>query len=116
MKKELGEKGFIKGLFWFFLVGVLIFVGISFSRPYYRSYTLGSHTRDFLKTEVGNVAAIRKNIMQDAQELGINLGEGNLSVVINENKLVKVKATWQDTVDFWGYYQKTFDFEMNEEY
>ena len=32
------------------------------------------------------------------------------------NKIVKVKATWSETVDFWGYYQKKIDFVMEEEY
>jgi len=115
MKNGLGEKGLIKTLFWLFFLGVLIFVGISFSKPYYRSYTLGAHTRDFLKTDIGDVNAIRNNVMKDAAELGIKLSESDLFVTIDK-KIVKVKATWKDTVDFWGYYQKTFDFEMYEEY
>ena len=39
----------------------------------------------------------------------------NLEVAVDK-KNVKVKATWSETVDFWGYYQKTFDFVMEEDY
>ena len=115
MKKKLGEKGFIKTLFGLLLLGAIMVSLVLLGKPYYRSYTLGAHTRDFLKTEIGNIDIIRTNIMKDAAELGIKLNEADLSVTI-ENKIVKVKAKWKDTVDFWGYYQKTFDFEMAEEY
>jgi hypothetical protein len=115
MKNGIGEKGFIKGLFWLLLLGAIMVSLMLFGKPYYRSYTLGAHTRDFLKTDIGDVNAIRKNVMKDAAELGIKLSESNLSVTI-DNKVVKVKANWKDTVDFWGYYQKTFDFEIYEEY
>ncbi len=60
----------------------IVFVGISFGKPYYRYYTLSSHTRDFLKTDVGNIDAIRKNVMKDAAELKVPLDEKNLDVVI----------------------------------
>ncbi len=115
MKRNMGEKGFIKALLGLLLLAAIIVSLVLFAKPYYRSYTLGAHTRDFLKTEIGDVAKIRENVMKDADELGIKLNDSDLTVTI-ENKIVKVKATWQDTVDFWGYYQKTFDFEMNEEF
>ena len=115
MKNGLGEKGFIKALFGLLLLGAIMVSLVLFGKPYYRSYMLGAHTRDFLKTEIGNVGMIKNNIMKDAAELGIKLNEKDLSVYL-DNKIIKVKATWKDTVDFWGYYQKTFDFEMYEEY
>ena len=115
MKTKLGEKGFIKTLFGLLFLGAIMVCLVLFGKPYYRSYTLGAHTRDFLKTEIGNVDMIRSNVMKDAAELGIKLNEADLSVTIDK-KVVKVKATWKDTVDFWGYYQKTFDFDMYEEY
>ncbi len=115
MKKISEEKGFIKTLFGLLLFGAIMVSLVLFGKPYYRSYTLGAHTRDYLKTEIGDIAKIRSNVMKDAAELGIKLSESDLSVTI-DSKIVKVKATWKDTVDFWGYYQKTFDFEMYEEY
>jgi len=115
MKRRLGEKGFIKTLFGLLLLGAIIVSLVLFAKPYYRSYTLGAHTRDFLKTEIGDINAIRSNVMKDAAELGIKLNEADLFVTLDK-KVVKVKAAWKDTVDFWGYYQKTFDFEMYEEY
>ena len=115
MMKKIGERGFVKGFFGLFILVAVVFVLISFGKPYYRYYELGSLTRDFLKTDVGDINAIRKDIINNAAELKVPLDEKDLEVRI-EKKIVKVKATWSETVDFWGYYQKKFDFVMEEEY
>ncbi len=115
MMKKIGERGFVKGFFGLCILVAIVFVLISFGKPYYRYYTLGSHTRDFLKTDVGDINAIRKNITDNAVELKVPLDENDLEVRI-EGKMIKVRANWSETVDFWGYYQKKFDFVMEEEY
>lgn len=118
MKNSMGEKGFIKTLFTLLIFGAIVVLLIVFVQPYYRSYTLGSLTRDYLKSHVGDSAdldGIKKSIMKDAADLGIKLNENDISVAMVQ-RLVKVKVTWKDTVDLWGYYQKTFDFVMEEEY
>jgi len=112
---KIGNKGGIKGIFWLLVLVVVVFVGISFAKPYFKYYRLGSDTRDFLKSDIGNVEVIKKDIMKNAKELNVPLDESNVDVVIVK-KLVKVKATWSETVDFWGYYNKKLDFVMEEEY
>jgi hypothetical protein len=115
MKYRIGEKGFVKGLFIVLIIVACAFVAISFGKPHYRYLMLGSHTRDILKSELGNVETIKKQTLENAKELGIPLDEKNLEVFLDK-KIIRVKATWSETVDFWGYYQKKFDFAMNEEY
>ena len=115
MMKKIGDRGSVMGFFWLIILVAVVFVGISFGKPYYRYYTLGSHTRDFLKSDIGEIPAIRKDIMDNAAELKVPLDEKDLEVVV-VNKIIKVKATWSETVDFWGYYQKKIDFAMEEEY
>ncbi len=115
MKDKIGDKGFIKGFFTILLLVAVVFVLISFGKPYLRYYTLGSHTRDFLKMEIGNIDVIRAKIKEEAKELNIPLEDKDLEVTLDQ-KTIRVKATWSETVDFWGYYQKKLDFTMNEEY
>ena len=115
MKYRIGENGFVKGLFIVLIIVACAFVAISFGKPHYRSLMLGSHTRDILKSEIGNIETIKKQTLENAKELGIPLDEKNLEVVLDK-KIIRVKATWSETVDFWGYYQKKFDFALNEEY
>lgn len=119
MKQGMGDKGFIKSLLGLLLLAAVIFVGVSFGKPYYRYHTLTRRTTEAVEYQGGRISVpdLRAKIMADAAELGITtLTEENLRVTINEAKLIKVHATWSDTVDFWGYYQKQFDFVMNEEY
>ena len=70
----------MKGFLALCLLVAIVFVGVSFGKPYYRYYSLDSHTRDFLKSDVYNVETIRQNIMDDAAELKVPLDEGNLEV------------------------------------
>ena len=115
MNKGIGEKGLIKGIFIVLVLVAVVFLSISFGTPYYRYYVLGSHTRDILKSEIGRIETIRTKIMEEAKELNVPLDEENLEVVLDK-KIIRVNASWTDTVDFWGYYEKKIDFSINEEY
>ncbi len=117
MKRGLGNRGFVKLIFILLLLVGIAFVGISFGKPYFRYNTLRSHTKDILLSDLNSVELIKKNIMEDAAKLNIPLEEENLQVVlIPTSKIIKVKATWSEVVDFWGYYQKQLDFVMETEY
>lgn len=117
MRDGIGRRGFVKLIITLLLLVGIVFVGMSFGKPYYRFNTLRSHTKDILLQDIGNVDLIKKKIMEDAAELNVPLEEGNLEVVIiPTTKMTKVKATWSEVVDFWGYYQKKFDFVMETEY
>jgi hypothetical protein len=114
MKERIGEKGLVKGIFIILVLVAVAFLLISYGKPYYRYYLLGSHTRDILQLEIGNVETIRTKIMGEAKELNVPLDGENLEVV-RDLKVARVKASWTETVDFWGYYQTKLDFSMNEE-
>ncbi len=115
MRKVAGSRGFIKFILVLAIFVALVFVGISFGRPYYRYNALRSDTKDTLMMELGNVQSIKEKIMADAASLHVPLKEEDLDVTIQEKK-VKVKATWSEVVDFWGYYSKKLDFTVEEEY
>jgi hypothetical protein len=115
MKDGTGSRGFVKLIFILAIFVAFVFVGFSFGKPYYRYYTLRSFTHDMLEEQVGNVQTIREKVLADAVELNIPLKEGDLGVT-QEEKSIKVTATWSEVVDFWGYYRKQLDFTMDEEY
>ena len=116
MKKNIDRKGSVTVLLSLLILAALVFVGVSFFKPYYRYNTLKSHAKDLLVAETGNQAGtlkmIEEKIRADAAELNIPLKEEDLSVEPNGEKGIKVKATWSEVVDFWGYYQKKLDFNM----
>ncbi|MDA8240579.1 MAG: hypothetical protein M0Z67_09455 [Nitrospiraceae bacterium] len=118
MRTGSENRGFIKGFFLLALFVGVSFLLISFGKPYYRYNTLRSHTKDILMMELGNIGTIKENVMAEAVELHVPLEEENLSVTQQgpNGKVIKVKATWSETVNFWDYYQKRLDFDMEEEY
>lgn len=115
MNNRFDNRGFIKFLFTLGVLVAVAFVLISFGKPYYRYYTLKSYTHDELLMEVGATNVIRRKVLERAAELGIPLQAGNLEVTKNA-KVVTVKASWSEVVDFWGYYSKRLDFDMKEAY
>jgi hypothetical protein len=115
MRDGIGSRGFVKLVFIIAVFVALVFVGFSFGRPYYRYNTLRSYTQDRLEMELGNLKTIKEKVLEDAASLNIPLKEENLEVT-QEGKKVRVKATWSEVVDFWGYYRKQLDFNMDVEY
>jgi len=117
MKGRIGRQGSITTWLLLLMFGAIVFVGISFGRPYIRYNTLRSHTKDILSSEIGVLPVIKEKILAEAAELKVPLKEENLEVTKGSlNKIITVKATWSETVNFWDYYQKQLDFDMEVEY
>lgn len=115
MKGRIGREGSITTWLFLLVFIALVFVGISFGKPYFRYNTLRSHTKDILSSEISSLPAIREQVLQEAKELNVPLQDENLEVT-KVNKIIKVKATWSETVNFWDYYKKQLDFVMEVEY
>ncbi len=118
MKSIGGKRGFISitTILLFLVIVAAAYVGISFARPYIRYNTLRMHTTDILESELKSLPAIKQEVLKDAAELKIPLSEENVEVTVSPMKVIKVKATWSETVNFWDYYQKQLDFVMEVDY
>jgi hypothetical protein len=114
MRDGIGSSGFVKLILILAIFVGLAFVGISFGKPYYRYYTLSSFTNDALEMGIDNLQTLREKVLSDAAKLNIPLKEGDLEVT-EDGKRIRVRATWSEVVDFWGYYRKQLDFTMDEE-
>jgi len=115
----IGNQGFIKGFLLLVLLAGIGYVGISFGAPYYRFNTLRSTTKDILSQEnpvQQNIPLIKEKILAEARKLNVPLSESGLTVVLSNEKVFKVRATWSETVNFRDYYSKRLDFDMDTEY
>ena len=109
------RQGFIKGFLMLLVLVAVVYAGVSFGKPYYRYNTLRSYTKDILLMQLGGVETIREKVLEEAANLNIPLQKENLRVTKVE-KIIKVNAKWSEVVDFWGYYKKRLDFNMDVEY
>lgn len=117
MKDRLNGRGNIQAILVIALLVAVVFVLISYARPYYRYYTLKSFTHDELLMDVGAVNLIRQNVLRRAAQLGVPLAADNLDVNKDMvNKVITVKAHWTEDVDFWGYYNTKLHFDFEEKY
>ncbi len=117
MRDGLGSRGSVKSIFVLAVLVALVYVGISFGRPYYRFIAFRSDTTDTLEEDFGDqdLKTIREKVLADASSLKVPLNEEDLEVT-KDDKRVRVRATWSEVVDFWGYYRKQLDFAIDEEY
>jgi hypothetical protein len=113
MKDKLGNKGFVRR-FHLILISLFLLIGIPYAKPYYRYYALLWHTGDTMKIET-NSKNIKEKIMEYAKSKKVPLMKENLTVDIDK-MTVKVKAHWNDKVDYFGYYQKKLTFSIDEEF
>jgi hypothetical protein len=96
MKGRFGNQGFIRGFLMLVVIVAFLFVGLKFTGPYYRSYSVGSHTRDYLRLlTTTNVEAIKRNVIELANESGVLLNGRSVVVTYDINsKTVRVRAEW----------------------
>lgn len=101
-----------KAIIWLFILALLVYSGFQFGMPYYRYSAFKSDAKEIARTSLGGEEKARQQIFHRAQELKVPLRENDIQV-IRVDKLIQVKASWSETVDLLGLYQKTLHFTVN---
>ncbi len=115
MKKEgllNNENGFFKFAFVTALIVFAMYAGLQFGMPFYRYSTLKTDATEFARISVGDLEKTRAQIAERAEELKLPITEKDIEVV-REGKLVRVRASWSETVDILGLYQKKIVFNLD---
>lgn len=108
------EKGFIKFFFVVLVLAFLVYAGIEFGMPYYKYSAFKSDVKELARVSVGDIEKTKVQILGRAQELKIPITAEDIQVTKAE-KMVKVRASWSETVDMLGVYQKTLNFRIDVE-
>lgn len=115
MKKEgllNNENGFFKFAFVTALIVFAMYAGLQFGMPFYRYSTLKTDATELARISVGDLEKTRAQIAERAEELKLPITEKDIEVV-REGKLVRVRASWSETVDILGLYQKKIVFNLD---
>lgn len=108
------ENGFIKFIFIMLVLASLVYAGLKFGMPYYRYSAFKSDTKELARISIGDTEKTRAQIFERAQELKLPLEENDIKVT-KTVRGVRVQASWSETVDLLGLYQKKFNFAVDEE-
>lgn len=114
MKVLNNENGFIKFIFTMLVLASLVYAGLKFGMPYYRYSAFKSDTKELARISIGDTEKTRAQIFERAQELKLPLEENDIKVT-KTVRGVRVQASWPETVDLLGLYQKKFNFAVDEE-
>jgi hypothetical protein len=103
-----------KVIFYLTLVGLFIYVGILFGLPHYDYRVFKSDIKETLAWSVEKMGdeAFRQEIMKYANESHIPIQPEDI-VITQTDKRRDVAVAWQVTVDLFGVYQKTYDFQVD---
>lgn len=108
------EKGFIKFTLVTIILVFFVYLGIQFGIPYYKHSAFQSDVKELARISLGDTDRTRAQIFEMARELKLPLEEKAILVTRTE-KTVRVKTSWEDTVDILGFYQKTLKFTVDVE-
>ena len=113
--RHLGNQGgFIKPLFWIFVVIAIAYSSIQFGMPYYRYQMLKADAKDFARSELGNVEKTKAKLSESAENMKIPIKADDITVSRNKD-IIRIRTSWSETVDLLGLYQKTLRFDLNVE-
>jgi hypothetical protein len=108
------EKGFIKFILVTIILVFCVYLGIKFGIPYYKHSAFKSDVKELARISLGDTNKTRAQIFELAQGLKLPLEEKDIEVTKTE-KTVRVKTSWEDTVDVLGFYQKTLKLTVDVE-
>jgi len=108
------EKGFIKFTVVTIILALCVYSGIKFGIPYYKHAALRSEAKELARISLGDVDKTRVLVFEKARELKIPIEEKAILVTKTERS-VRVRTSWEETVDLLGYYQKTLRFNIDVE-
>ncbi len=108
------ERGYIKSVLSIALLIFIVYAGLQFGMPYYRHSAFKTDAKELARISIGDPEKTRVQIFERAQELKLPLEEKDI-VVTKSTRGTRVQASWSETVDILGIYQKTFDFTVDVE-
>jgi len=108
------EEGYVKLIFVTAVIVFCVYAGAKFGIPYYKYSAFKSDVKEIARISIGDINKTRTEIFQRAQELKVPVEEKDI-VIDKREHTVRVRTSWSETVDLLGVYQKTLDFDIDEE-
>jgi len=100
------------------LLGIALFIFLCYtafllSWPYYKAWQYESDARDIVRFTFRNPDDLKKRLYESGQETGVPVMDNQIFVTEDDEGEFKAKVSWTETVDFYGYYQKTYEFQFD---
>jgi hypothetical protein len=100
------------------IVTILILVLIGYSLylvavPHYRYYGFKTDVQEYLRVAIDIPKRVQSDIYEIASDYNIPIDKGDITITRIEHKIYDVQVSWEETVDFFTLYQKTFYFTFD---
>ena len=106
------EKGLVKLLVILAIFIICVYSGYKFAMPYYKYSAFKSEVKELLRIYTGDIERTKSQIYQKVEELNIPVNKEDIKIEAMD-KTLNVQASWSETVDLFGIYQHTLNFNID---
>ncbi len=101
-----------KVIFFITLVIVLIYCGYLFAVPQYRYYAVKSNLEEYMRIAIERPGLVQETVMSIVNDYELPVKKDDIHIT-HDDKRYYVKTSWEETVDIFTLYQKTYYFTID---
>ena len=79
--------------------------------PHYNYFAFSSDVGEHMRINIYSPEQVKDDLMQYVEEYDIPINKED--IYLSSERPYKVSISWEETVDFFGLYQKTFEFHID---
>ena len=96
------------------LSGVIIYIGILFGTPQYQYYAFKSDIEELSVLQNMQLKEIREEVKEAIDYYGVPVKMSSVLVEKLPNYRYRIKVSWEETVNLLDFYEKTYQFSIDE--
>lgn len=94
------------------LIILLIYCGYLFAVPQYHYYAVKSNLEEYMNVAIDRPGLVNETVMRIINEHGLPVTKDDVHIT-HDDKRYYVKTSWEETVDIFTLYQKTYYFTID---
>ncbi len=111
MRHLCNEDGWIKPLLTIGILVLAVYSGYQFGIPYYRHSAFKSEAKEIARIS-SDLKKVKEDVYAAAVETNVPVEKDDILVEKKDEK-IHIKTSWSQTIDIFGVYQKTVDFDVD---
>jgi hypothetical protein len=96
------------------LSGAIIYIGILFGTPQYRYHAFKSDIEELSVLQNMQLKEIREEVKEAIDYYGVPIKMSSVLVEKLPNYQYRIKVSWKETVNLLDFYEKTYQFSIDE--
>ncbi|MDA8169700.1 MAG: hypothetical protein M0Z59_08420 [Nitrospiraceae bacterium] len=104
--------GWIKGLFCLGVLGLAVYAGLQFGKPYFEAKMFKADVKEMVHYETSDPGEVKARILDKARQMDIPIADANLTVE-GKSTDYRARGNWSVTVNIFDQYKKQLNFSFD---